>query len=269
MIGRQDSIIEKIYREIKHVIDDIYIPKGISSENIKKYFSIKKNFKKLVGHLTELRHSYDETRFKVSFEEKVRDILFDRILMDRIYFERDNPKNESILSYSSFIKENHSDLDPYGEEEWEEDDKGELLYAQIRALDDIYVETNSGLWKFYYDGFDGCVNWWNDVLKISIYATPYYNNKNNIPIEASDNEGYQNINDEIKLGEEIITLEEYKTKMVNWINNHSDFFIKEKKGKKKCYSCGKDLQEDEISYGVCKSCRWNTIEKQEDILGGF
>jgi hypothetical protein len=227
MIGKQDSIIEKIYREITHIIDDVYRSKGLSSDALRKYFSIKKNFKVLVGKLKELKPSYDEEKIGKSFDIKVREIL-DKVLLDRIYYEKDRPKNESLVkNYFSFITENIND--PYNEENWEEEDdviedKGQKIYDQIRALREIEVDTNSGKWKFYYDAFCGCVNWWNEKLGISIYATPYYENRNHIPIEASDNEGFRDIDDEIKLEGDIITLEEYKNMMINWINLHDDYF---------------------------------------------
>lgn len=230
MIGKQDSVIEKIYREITHIIDDVYRSKGLSSDALRKYFSIKKNFKRLVGNLKELRHSYDEEKIGTTFENKVRDIL-DKILLDRLYYEKDSPKNESLVkNYFSFITENTSDLDPYNEEKWDEEedeDKGQKLYDQINALGEIKVETNKGTWYFYYENFCGCVNWWNKESGISFYATPYYENRNEIPIQGSDNDGYQDIEDHINLeGQDIITLDEYINKMKNWINNHKFFKTK-------------------------------------------
>jgi hypothetical protein len=105
MIGKQDSIIEQIYNRIKHMIDDVYRSKGMSSENIRKYFLHKKNFNRLTLGMKDLKALYGEGKFEKTFEDKVSDILFDRILMDRIYYEKDNPQNENrlIINYDSFI----------------------------------------------------------------------------------------------------------------------------------------------------------------------
>jgi hypothetical protein len=109
MVGKQDALIEQIYNKIKHIIDDVYRPKGISSENIRKYFLHKKNFNKLLSNLKELKFIYGDNKFPLSFDEQVRDILFNRILKDRIYYEKDNPQNESYLKdYESFINSNKS-----------------------------------------------------------------------------------------------------------------------------------------------------------------
>jgi predicted transcriptional regulator len=97
MIGRSDSTISAIYTKIKHIVDEIYRKKGLSSEDIRNHFMIKKNFKKLLKVLGELRIIYEEGKYPISFESQVNDILFYRVLMDRIYFEKDNPQQEDNL----------------------------------------------------------------------------------------------------------------------------------------------------------------------------
>lgn len=108
MIGNSnDKVLEEIYKRLKHIIDDVYRGKGLSSEEIKKYFLKKRNFNSLLDKLKDLEHTFDSTKYPTSFKDKVSDILFHRILMDRIYFERDNPQNESIVkNYNSFVYEN-------------------------------------------------------------------------------------------------------------------------------------------------------------------
>ncbi len=103
MIGRSDSTITELYNRIKHIVDGIYRKKGLKSDEIRKYFLIKKNFKRILMGLGDLKHIYDEGKYPISFESQVYDLLFYRVLMDRIYFEKDNPQEESNLDdYDEF-----------------------------------------------------------------------------------------------------------------------------------------------------------------------
>ena len=83
----------------------------MKSEDIRRYFLIKKNFKMVLHLMGDLRHIYDEQKYPMSFENRVYDILFYRVLMDRIYFEKDNPKEEDdqdqsfLENYDTFIHE--------------------------------------------------------------------------------------------------------------------------------------------------------------------
>lgn len=104
MLGRSDTIIEEIYKRIKHIVDDVYRKKGMTSLDIRNYFSNKKNFNKLIKVMGDLKHIYKQDKYPLSFEDEVRDILFYRILMDRIYYEKDNPQEESNLGdYDDFV----------------------------------------------------------------------------------------------------------------------------------------------------------------------
>ena len=104
MIGRGDSTIGEMYSRIKHIVDDVYRKKGLRSDEIRKYFLIKKNFKKIIGCLGDLKYVYEEGKYPISFDSQVYDILFYRVLMDRIYFEKDNPQEENALDdYDAFI----------------------------------------------------------------------------------------------------------------------------------------------------------------------
>jgi len=102
-----DNVNKQIYRKIEHIVDNVYRSKGISSENIKSYFLIKKNFKNLISNMSDLKFLYDNLNHEIYFEDKVKDILFKRILSDRIYYEKDNPQNENLISkYFTFISKN-------------------------------------------------------------------------------------------------------------------------------------------------------------------
>lgn len=105
MSDKADTITQQIYRKLEHIVDNVYRKKGISAEHIKDYLSSKKNFKTLLKSMSDLELLYNNLNHEISFEDKVKKILFKRILPDRIYFEMDNPQNENyISSYSSFIK---------------------------------------------------------------------------------------------------------------------------------------------------------------------
>lgn len=104
MIGRQDAITKEIYGRLKHIVDEVYIKRGISPGEVKRFFLNRKNFRKLILDLRDLKHVYDDDKREMPFENIVHDILFFRIIADRIYHEKDNPHNESLLlNYSNFI----------------------------------------------------------------------------------------------------------------------------------------------------------------------
>jgi len=106
MIGKDDTTIEEIYKRLKHIVDDVYRKKGMSSIDIRNYFMKRKNFNRLLKVLGELKQIYDESNYPIKFENEVYDILFYRVLMDRIYYEKDNPQNENLdTTYEDFISE--------------------------------------------------------------------------------------------------------------------------------------------------------------------
>lgn len=105
MSDKADNITQQIYRKLEHLIDNVYRKKGISAEHTKDYFSDRRNLKTLLKSMSELELLYNNLNHEIAFEDKVKEILFKRILPDRIYFEKDNPQNERLVSnYSTFIK---------------------------------------------------------------------------------------------------------------------------------------------------------------------
>lgn len=104
MLDKPNTITQQINRKLEYIVDNIYRSKGISAENIQSYFSQKKNFKTLIKSLSDLEILYNNLNNEISFEDKVKEILFKKILLDRIYFEKDNPQNEKIVTkYYDFI----------------------------------------------------------------------------------------------------------------------------------------------------------------------
>jgi len=100
------AIENEIYDRLKHIVDGIYRKKGIDSQHIRQHFLQDKNFKKLLGGLRDLEHIYKEHKYPINFSSTVYDILFYRILLDRIYYEKDNPVDESsIQNYDKYIEE--------------------------------------------------------------------------------------------------------------------------------------------------------------------
>lgn len=107
MIGLGDNATIEIYNRLKHIVDNIYRKKGMSSQDIRTYFLKRKNFKKLVHCMGDLRYIYEsDDKRPLTFEGAVSDILFYRVLLDRIYAERDNPQEEEpeIEDYRKFLK---------------------------------------------------------------------------------------------------------------------------------------------------------------------
>lgn len=99
------SIEREIYDRLKHIVDNIYRSKGISSPEIRRHFLVKKNFKKILHSMRDLEHIYKERKYPINFETTVYDILFYRILLDRTYYEKDNPVDEnSIQNYDNFVE---------------------------------------------------------------------------------------------------------------------------------------------------------------------
>lgn len=92
MVGHGDPVIEEIYNRLKHIIDDVYRKKGLSSIDIRTYFLKPRNFNKLIRVMGDIKHIYDNQKYPLKFENSVYDILFYKVLMDRIYYERDNPR---------------------------------------------------------------------------------------------------------------------------------------------------------------------------------
>jgi len=105
MIGKSDHIENKIYDKLKHIIDNVYIKKGISPVDAKKFLEKKRNFTELLKNLEDLKMIYDSADKEKSFNLFVSDILFKRILMDRIYYEQDNKQNENIIikNFNTFL----------------------------------------------------------------------------------------------------------------------------------------------------------------------
>jgi len=105
------QIEKEIYFRLKHIVDDLYRKKGISTVDIRRHFMIRKNFNKLIKVMSDIKFIYNEQKYPLSFEDCVYSLLFDRILMDRIYYEKDNPEEsqaqeKKINNYKTFINEN-------------------------------------------------------------------------------------------------------------------------------------------------------------------
>lgn len=98
----------EIYDRLKNVVD-IYRKKGISSVDIRKHFLRHKNFKNLLHLMRDIEYIYKDRKYPIPFDTYVYDMLFYRILMDRIYYEKDNPVEEKILhNFKNFEKSNET-----------------------------------------------------------------------------------------------------------------------------------------------------------------
>lgn len=109
MIIKKNIVIKDLYEKIKSIVD-LYRSKNISSIDINRYFTIKKNFKSLLNNLKDMRYLYDKHENDITFEDTVREIL-NKIIKDRIYYEQDNVSEKTILKkYEEFLSENSSDF---------------------------------------------------------------------------------------------------------------------------------------------------------------
>jgi len=110
------NIENKIYDKLKELVD-LYQKKGISATDMRKHFINRRNFRALLSIMKDLQFVYDKENYSVDFNNFVHNILFFRILNDRIYFEKDNPKNETfLLNYDKFINEAKEEIMPKKEE---------------------------------------------------------------------------------------------------------------------------------------------------------
>jgi len=96
------SIKKQIYNKIKTIVDN-YRSRDISTIDIKKHFSSNRNFKELLKSLSEMNWAYEKEKEEGSedFVNVVRNYLFNRILPDRMYHEKDNPILESFVMKSA------------------------------------------------------------------------------------------------------------------------------------------------------------------------
>lgn len=95
-------IKRELYNKIKSIVDG-YRKSGVSAVDIKNHFSIKKNFKDLLSSLVNSEFDSEKNYSEMDFEKNVREILFDRILLDRIYYEKDNPITEKKENYKKSL----------------------------------------------------------------------------------------------------------------------------------------------------------------------
>jgi hypothetical protein len=103
----------EIYDRLKHIVE-LYRKKGLSSIEIRQHFLKPKNFNgKLIHNMRDLKHIYDEQHYPLDFETTVYNCLFYRVLMDRIYYEKDNPQaqDESVVkNFRDYLNESNKKL---------------------------------------------------------------------------------------------------------------------------------------------------------------
>jgi hypothetical protein len=93
---------------LKHIVE-LYRKRGLSSVEIRQHFLKPKNFSgKIIHNMRDLKYIYDEMHYPLNFETIVYNCLFYRVLMDRIYYEKDNPQtqNESVVkNFNEYLNE--------------------------------------------------------------------------------------------------------------------------------------------------------------------
>lgn len=81
--NRKDPIMEEIENRIKNVIH-MYKNKGMSIQDIRIYFLIPKNFKRLIKVLGDIHYIYKEQEYPIKFETVVYNMLFYCLTLERI-----------------------------------------------------------------------------------------------------------------------------------------------------------------------------------------
>jgi len=80
-----DTLIEEIVHRLQKIIEYYKIKKGMNTQEIRAYFLISANFKKIIKLLGDLHKFYDDQHYIISFERRVYDLMFSGIvLMDRV-----------------------------------------------------------------------------------------------------------------------------------------------------------------------------------------
>jgi hypothetical protein len=108
MIGIANPVTIQIYERLKHIVDGIYRKKGMTSSEIRQYFLKESNMKKILHYMGDLKYMFNEDNKKrpLNFDDVVKDILFYRVLLDRIYAEKDDPESQPIVDdYENFVQQ--------------------------------------------------------------------------------------------------------------------------------------------------------------------
>ena len=89
MYNTHDTLIEEIAHRLLKIVEYYKTKKGMNTQDIRAYFLISSNFKKIIRLLGDLHQVYDEGKYIISFERRVYDLLFFGIvLMQRVPCEK-------------------------------------------------------------------------------------------------------------------------------------------------------------------------------------
>ncbi len=166
---------------------------------------------KLTDKIKKMRQSGLETGGEFSVENIVFKVLRRNGMLDRLY------DIKTVAYDKSVTLESINESDDF---DWVRD-SGEIpttnYYDHCYDIVLIYFrKTNEYMgWDINLDGMTGSVYWSNDCCDEIIYATPYWNGLDHIPVDVVDGDGFTVLNTEIML-----PIFKYEYELINWLQNH-------------------------------------------------
>ena len=190
-----------------------------------------KGVEKLTEKIKKMRQSGLESGGEFSVENIVFKVLRRNGMLDRLYDIKTVAYDKSVTLESMRESKKIDSLlesiedDPF---KWIKDVETKTLIEKqpYRSAEyDIvgkYFKKEKPVyrgWSVIWDGFQGVVEWRNqDVPHLFIFATPYWDGADNVPVNYDENYG----DDYGMLGFVSIPEFEYKEDLINWIDN--DYF---------------------------------------------
>lgn len=177
---------------------------------------------KLTEKIKKMRQSGLESGGEFSVENMVFKVLRRNGMLDRLYDIKTVAYDKSVTLES--IQESVGD-DPF---KWIKDVQTKTLIekqpyrsAEYDIVGEYFKKEKPVYkgWSVIWDGFQGVVEWRNqDVPHLFIFATPYWDGADNVPVSYDENYG----DDYGNLGFISIPEFEYKEDLINWLEN--DYF---------------------------------------------
>ena len=225
-INFNDKSVKDKANRIMDRIEDLY-----DELNDGDYDVAVKGVEKLTEKIKKMRQSGLEFGGEFSVENIVFKVLRRNGMLDRLYDIKTVAYDKSVTLESMRESKKIDSLlesiedDPF---KWIKDVETKTLIEKqpYRSAEyDIvgkYFKKEKPVyrgWSVIWDGFQGVVEWRNqDVPHLFIFATPYWDGADNVPVNYDENYG----DDYGHLGFVSIPEFEYKEDLINWIEN--DYF---------------------------------------------
>ena len=225
-INFNDKSVKDKANRIMDRIEDLY-----DELNDGDYDVAVKGVEKLTEKIKKMRQSGLESGGEFSVENIVFKVLRRNGMLDRLYDIKTVAYDKSVTLESMRESKKIDSLlesiedDPF---KWIKDVETKTLIqkqpyrsAEYEIVGKYFKKEKPVYrgWSVIWDGFQGVVEWRNqDVPHLFIFATPYWDGADNVPVNYDENYG----DDYGMLGFVSIPEFEYKEDLINWIEN--DYF---------------------------------------------